>query len=130
MQEIFDRWREFADQTIKASLDGVPLKLRVLTTPEEQSEGFMNKPEPKEGEGLYFKYSEPRILGFWMKNVPYDLDLVALDDDYKVIQIIRLKADDPQTRTISRPCRHVLELRSGTCVGRNIGPGSVLELDK
>lgn len=130
MQEIFARWREFADRAVDASLEGVPLRLRVLSTPEEHREGFMGKPEPSSNEGLWFKYPEPRVLGFWMKNVPYDLDLVGLDDEHRVVQIIRLRANDEETKTFRVPCRHALELRAGTCSKNGIGLGSVLEVAK
>ena len=122
MKEIFSNWRRFNGQRT-GTLDGVEIYFHVLTTPEEQSEGFMNKPEPHDGFGLFFLYPEERQLSFWMKNVPYDLDLVALDKDLRVMEIIHLKANDETSIGITNPCQYVIELRGGWCEDYGINFG-------
>ena len=127
MKEIFENWRGFTE-SLGGVLGDVELNLKVLTTPEAQAKGFMNAPEPTDSFGLLFKYPEPSGLGFWMKNVSFDLDLLAFDDDRRLFQVIRLKANDPTIRKISKPCRYVLELKSGWCKRNNIKLGMTLEL--
>jgi len=84
----------------------------------------MFKPEPKDTEGLWFKYSQPSLQGFWMKNVPFDLDLVALNSQLQVVEVLRLKANDETSVVIRYPTANVLELRSGSCLKHGIRPGS------
>lgn len=127
MKEIFEHWRGFTGNLTGVLGDQV-LNLRVLTSPEEQAKGFMFSEKPSDDFGLLFKYSEPRTLGFWMKNVSFDLDLLAFDEDRRLFQVIRLKANDPTIRKISKPCRYVLELKAGWCERNNIEPGMTLEL--
>ncbi len=128
MQEIFSKWRKFTN-SCNAEFNGKTLNLRILRTPAEHEKGFMFEPEPDDGFGLYFLYPEPRRLGFWMRNVPYDLDLVGLDSDLRVIEIRRLIANDERTVMLNRPCQHVLELKRGWCARNGITPGVRLKLN-
>jgi uncharacterized membrane protein (UPF0127 family) len=128
MRDIFRIWNQRSN--CEASLGGVPLRLRVLVSPEEQQKGFMFEPEPDDGFGLFFVYPEPRELGFWMQNVPFDLDLIPLDEDMRVMGVHRLIADDERTCKIKRPCRYVLELAAGWCERNGIGRGARLEINE
>lgn len=125
MRDIYSIWKQRSN--CEATLGGIPLRLRMLTTPEEQEKGFMFEPEPDDGFGLFFVYPEPRELGFWMRNVPYDLDLVPLSDGGRVLGIHRLLANDERTCKIKLPCRYVLELKAGWCESNGIASGSKIE---
>ena len=127
MRDIYSIWKQRSN--CEATLGGIPLRLRMLTTPEEQEKGFMFEPEPDDGFGLFFVYKEPRELGFWMKNVPFDLDLVPLDEKGHIVGIRRLIADDERTCKIKRPCRYVLELRAGWCERNGVGIGDKLRIN-
>jgi len=128
MKDIFRIWNQ--QSNCKATLGGIPLRLRVLTEPEEQQKGFMFEPEPDDGFGLFFVYPEPRELGFWMRNVSFDLDLIALDEDMRVLGIHKLIADDERTCKIKRPCRYVLELAGGWCKRNGVGSGDKLVINE
>lgn len=90
----------------------------------------MFEPEPDDGFGLFFVYPEPRELGFWMRNVPFDLDLIPLDADMRVLGVRRLNADDERTCKIKRPCRYVLKLASGWCERNGVGVGDKLDISE
>jgi uncharacterized membrane protein (UPF0127 family) len=125
MRDIYSIWKQRSN--CEATLGGIPLRLRMLTTPEEQEKGFMFEPEPDDGFGFFFVYPEPKELGFWMRNVPFDLDLVPLDEDMRVLGVHHLLAYDERTCKIKRPCRYVLELRAGWCERNSVVRGSKLE---
>lgn len=128
MQEIFQKWRSFTN-SCNAILNNKALRLRILRSREEHEKGFMFEPEPDDGFGLFFVYERPERLGFWMRNVPYDLDLVGLDSDLRVQEIRKLIANDERTVTLNKPSQHVLELRSGWCARNGIRPGIKLNLN-
>lgn len=128
MRDIFRIWNQ--QSNCEATLGGIPLRLRVLVSPEEQQKGFMFEPEPDDGFGLFFVYPKPRELGFWMRNVPFDLDLIPLDEDMRVLGVHRLIADDERTCKIKRPCRYVVELAGGWCERNGVGPGDMLEINE
>ena len=52
MRDIYSIWKQRSN--CEATLGGIPLRLRMLTTPEEQEKGFMFEPEPDDGFGLFF----------------------------------------------------------------------------
>lgn len=128
MKQIMHKWRRYIDN-ISARLAGQLLDLRVLNTPSEREKGFMFEPEPDNGFGLLFVYPEARILGFWMKNVPFDLDLVVLDEDMKVVEVLPLKADDENTVYTTFPCRYAIELARGWCKRNEVCKGDQLEIN-
>lgn len=128
MQEIFNRWRTYTN-SCEAELAGKHLRLRVLNTPEQHQKGFMFEPEPHDGFGLLFVYEQEQPLSFWMRNVPYDLDLIGLDNDLRVKEVHRLIANDERTVSFSRPCRYALELKRGWCAKNGVIPGTKLKLN-
>jgi len=101
---------------VQASLAGIPLRLKILRTPEEQAEGFMFKPEPENGYGLLFVYKHQmplKPLSFWMRNVGYDLDLIALDGALCVRKVYTLRANEEEPVKVFAGCQYALEMRSG-----------------
>jgi uncharacterized membrane protein (UPF0127 family) len=48
-----------------------------------------------------------------MKNVPFDLDLLGFDENNKLVEIIKLIAEDEIPRTFSKCVQNVVEVRSG-----------------
>lgn len=128
MRDIFSIWKQ--QSNCEATLGNMPLRLKTLSTPEEQEKGFMFEPEPDDGFGLFFVYPKPKELSFWMRNVPFDLDLIPLDEDMRVLGFHRLIANDERTCKIKRPCRYVLELAGGWCERNGVGIGTKLDINE
>ncbi len=95
------------------------------------------KPErmPKTS-GLIFVYQKTKPLRFWMPETLFDLDIIFLDKDFKVIAIETLphypKRDDlrkiPMTKTYTG--QFVLELHAGMAKKFKIVKGSQLKWKK
>lgn len=126
---LLENWRAFTGDTKACISNKFNFKVKVLRTREEQAEGFQNKPEPDDGFGLYFVYGAPETLGFWMKDVPYNLELLAFDEDGRLFQVIHLKANDSTIKMIVKPCSHVVEVREGTVEHYGIILGDILYVD-
>lgn len=131
----------------QASIAGTPIRIKILRTPEEQAEGFMFKPEPENGFGLLFVYKTIKPLSFWMRNVPYDLDLVALDGALCVRKVYSLEANEEEAVKVfagssqgedaegaqAKPgsgCQYALEMRSGWCRSNGILIGDKLKVNE
>lgn len=72
---------------------------------------------------------------FWMKDVPFDLDLVFLDRHFTITEILRMKGtvddtDLPVYRGKSRNSVHAIELPAGYCEDKGIKPGDLFRVGK
>ncbi|MCX6719260.1 MAG: DUF192 domain-containing protein [Candidatus Taylorbacteria bacterium] len=77
--------------------------------------------------GMLF-ISEPRIQEFWMKDMYFPIDIVWIDQNKKVIGIIRSLSPDsfPSVVTSGIPVPYVLELNAGKAESFGIATGTVL----
>lgn len=72
---------------------------------------------------------------FWMKDVPFDLDLVRLDKDFNVTEITRMPGSFhnlylPTYRARKRASEHAIELPAGYCEAKGVKVGDKLEIGK
>jgi uncharacterized membrane protein (UPF0127 family) len=114
-ERIFSKWRNFSEAT-EASLGGISIRIKILRTPEEQAEGFMFKPEPEDGYGLFFVYKTPQKPSFWMKNVSFDIALICLNEDGYITSMQHLEANNRIPVQIPVATRFILELSYLWCL--------------
>lgn len=72
-------------KTEKYSVCGVLLDLEVADEDKEQTIGLMYRTEVPTGTGMIFIYPEERIMSFWMRNVPFDIDIAFFDKNGKYL---------------------------------------------
>jgi len=103
------------------------IQLEVARMPQQQSRGLMGRPPLPPLRGMWFPYSEPMVLKFWMHQTPAPLDMLFLRDG-------RVIAIEANTTPFSRlPCRSygpdapadgVVELAAGQAARLGIQVGS------
>lgn len=100
----------------QAKVASYVIDLEVAQTPEQQAVGLMFRPPLPDDRGMLFPFEPPRIVSFWMKNVPVPLDMVFLRNGK--VQAIALNVPPCQTE----PCPTygpdvsvdaVIEMRAG-----------------
>ncbi|MEH0860669.1 MULTISPECIES: DUF192 domain-containing protein [Halobacteriovorax] len=90
----------------------------------------------KEDEGLLFVYRRMMPLKFWMPNTFFDLDIIFLDKNFKVVAIETLPhypgRENPKKIPITKPyqSQFVLELHAGMAKKLKITKGSQLKWKK
>ena len=91
------------------------LKLEYAVTPAEQELGLSYRESLDEDAGILFVYQEDVVPQFWMKEMHFPLDIVWLDENFKIIGIEKNIAPETYPRTFSpvKPIRYVLELNAG-----------------
>lgn len=104
---------------IIAKIGDKEVKLKVATTPESQSKGYMHSEGPIDGEGMLFVYDEDQPLSFWMKNVKVPLDIIFFDSNMNLIDHLTMDPDDgsedlPKYAS-KEPARFAVELPKGWC---------------
>ena len=103
------------------------IQLEVARTPQQQSRGLMGRPPLPPLRGMWFPYSEPMVLKFWMHQTPSPLDMLFL----RAGRVIAIEAN--ATPCPRLPCRSygpdapadgVVELAAGQAARLGIQVGS------
>ena len=108
--------------TIK--LAGQEYDIFIAKSEEQKKQGLQNFKSLPSDEGMLFVISEdnPVETFFHMHNVPFPLDLVFMDDEFKVLDV---KRGNPEDDKITGLASYVLEINADS----GIKPGDEAELD-
>jgi uncharacterized membrane protein (UPF0127 family) len=109
------------------------LEVELALTPQEWSQGLMNRAELPPGTGMLFVFEGDAPRTFWMKDTLIPLDMIFLDSSLEIVSIVedarpcREAQDRDCPRYMSgQPARYVVEANagfvqeSGIKVGENI----------
>jgi uncharacterized membrane protein (UPF0127 family) len=105
------------------------VQLEVAKTPDEQAMGLMYRSQLAPDRGMIFSFSPARQVGFWMKNVLINLDMVFLHKG----KVVAIASNVPPCTT--EPCPvygpgevvdQVIELKGGRAQELGIKPGDRL----
>lgn len=96
----------------------------IAKTKEQRERGLQHFEDLGSDEGMLFRDFDDDSPFFHMQNVGIDLDLIGLDDEMKVVKIIRGKANDP-TPLQFKGVTYVLEVNADS----GIKEGEEGELD-
>lgn len=92
----------------------LPVTVEVAATPAQQSLGLMYRKELGASAGMLFIFDKTTEHTFWMKNTVLPLDMIYLDDDRKIVGIVKDAVPFTTTpRTVGAPSRYVLEVNAG-----------------
>lgn len=106
------------------TINGTEYDVYIAKTKEQKERGFQHFTELPSDEGMVFMNFEDDSPFFHMSNVGMDLDLIGLDDELKVIKVIRGKSNDP-TPLQFKGVTYVLEVNADS----GIKEGDYAELD-
>jgi uncharacterized membrane protein (UPF0127 family) len=113
----------------------------ILKTTKDKNIGFSGrKPEDfKENEGLLFYYKKTKPRSFWMPNTFFNLDIIFLDKNFKIIEIVRnlnhfprwpINNKEhlvPKTKWITS--RYILEIKSKTKLSKIVNKNTSFKLN-
>lgn len=110
-------------------INEIALQVEIVDTAELRSRGLMHRETLAENTGMLFIFPKPRVLRFWMKNTPLDLDIGFFDQNLRLIKVARMKAFDAATiHTSGAPARFALEVNPNWFAQNQIRPGAKLKL--
>lgn len=91
----------------------------------ETTRGLMCRRSMKPDWGMLFFMTSTRPQRFWMFNTLISLDMVFLDEDFKVVGVVAETEPLSMTsRGVDTPSRYVLELGAGVAAKNGITAGS------
>lgn len=106
------------------------LKLEIADTPGKRIRGLSGRDNLDKNAGLLFIYDQPEVYGIWMKDMNFPIDVIWLDEDYRVVDIAQdVRSDSfPTIFEPSKPALYILEVNTGFVIQNQIKIGDRLEL--
>jgi uncharacterized protein len=119
---------EVTPTLLKIGVDRI--KLRVADSPEERESGLSMVPSLPQDEALLFDFGELGFWGIWMKDMKFAIDIIWLDDAFRVVYVEQAVAPEtfPNSYTPRTPAAYVLEANAGFADKYSIKQGTVLDI--
>lgn len=93
--------------------------------------GLMHRPSIGPEETMLFVFGSPRERSFYMKNVPFDIDVAYIDAEGVIQEIVRLKAQDAKgVPSKSSRIQFVLEAAPDYFTRNGFGPGTLIATER
>lgn len=91
------------------------IRAEIADTPEEKALGLSGRETLGGNEGMLFVFEKPSIYSFWMKDMRFPIDIIWLDEYFRVVDI-SANADPssfPRLFAPSAPAQYALEVPNG-----------------
>lgn len=113
-------------------VDGHPVQVEVVRTPEARARGLSGRPSLARGRGMLFLFDHADRHAFWMPDMHFDIDIVWIRDGRIVDITHRVPHEVEGPLPLYRPrepAKVVLEVAAGTAeeLGWEIGDPVVFE---
>lgn len=110
---------------------GAQFTLEIAATDEERALGYMYREEIGPHEGMLFIFERSGRHGIWMKNCKVPLDIIWLDDAFRVVHVASevppCTRGEPCLSTVPpMPARYVLEIAAGRSEAEGLFPGDTI----
>lgn len=98
----------------KLTINGQEYDIYIARSDKQKERGLQGFESLPKDEGMLFVLNERDPIESWfhMKNVPFPLDMIFMDDDFKVLSVKQGKPNDPTP--IVGTASYVLEINSGS----------------
>lgn len=87
--------------------------LKAARTADEQTKGLSGTKELASNRGMIFLYEDTAERCFWMKDMNYAIDMIWVDESYKVTAIEHGVRPDSYPKTFCHDAHYVIELNAG-----------------
>lgn len=110
-------------------INNIVIEAEIVDTPELRQLGLSGRENLPEGRGMFFIFDEPSRHGFWMKDMNFAIDIVWIDEEYRIIGIEKEVVPEtfPYVFRPEEPVKYVLELPAGFTSRNNIEIGAVVQ---
>lgn len=100
---------------IVITMEGKPYKFLLADTPEERVQGLSGKDSLPSDTVMLFDFEKEDDCGIWMKNMKFTIDIIWLDNNFKVIDFKENASPETYPMVFSpiSPCRYVVEANEG-----------------
>lgn len=110
-------------------INDTSIEVDVVDTPETRAMGLSGRKTLPENTGMLFIFDSPIRDGFWMKDMRFAIDIVWIDEQYRIVDIDREVSPDtfPQIFYSNSLVKYVLELPAGFTSQHFIDVGAMVQ---
>lgn len=116
-------------KTGNIKFDKFSITVDIADTEELRSLGLSGRSRLAPNRGMIFIFDKPGFYGFWMKDMRFPIDIIWLDENWKVIDITAnaKPSSYPESFIPMSPAQYVLEVPAYFSTRHNIKIGNVLD---
>jgi len=98
------------------------LEIEIADTPEEHMQGLSGRKSLPENTGMLFIFDEPSRPGFWMKDMHFPIDIIWIDEDWRIVKIDENLSPENYPEILDSPIlvKYVLEVNAGYARENNL----------
>jgi uncharacterized membrane protein (UPF0127 family) len=109
--------------------DKTVIHVEIADTDETRQRGLMHRESMADNAGMVFVFPEPALHPFWMKNTLIPLDMIWLDEKYRIVAILEAepcRADPCPNYDPRAEAAYVVELNRGLAKRHGLAVGATL----
>ncbi|MDP1625263.1 MAG: DUF192 domain-containing protein [bacterium] len=112
------------------TIRGTEFKAIISDTPALRKKGLSGRESLGAGQAMVFIFDRPELVGFWMKDMRFSIDILFLDDSMRVISFARNVSPQtfPESFYPDAPARYVVEFVAGTLDRLGVKKGDLTEI--
>ena len=119
------------DWAVAVFPSGAEFSLEIAKTDLERQRGYMFREKVPPQQGMLFLFGTRERHGIWMKNCRVPLDIIWLDESFRVVEIVAQAQPCPEDGPCPgmepmRAADYVLEIAGGRAAEENLRPGDVV----
>ena len=112
-------------------INDVSIEVEIADTIETRMRGLSYREFLANGRGMFFIFDKPSRYGFWMKDMHFAIDIVWIDERFRVIDIEKSVSPEtfPKVFYPNEVVKYVLELDAGFSDEHSIDIGKMVYFD-
>ncbi len=129
--EVSDARSQDSLDRVVGRLGGETFDIMVARTDVEQERGLGGLDGLAPNEAMIFPYERSDFYGFWMKGMKFPIDIVWLDESFRIVHVEGSVGADtyPKIYSPSVPARSVIEFSAGTIDRLGVSVGNFIEIE-
>ena len=123
-----DCTKEFRQDSVILTPNDTRIAVEIVADQAAQAKGLSGRKCIAENWGMLFSFTEAGDYKFWMKDMKFPIDIVWIDENFKIVDIDRnIKPETyPEAFTSPLPSTYVLEIGAGLSEKYGLVPESTV----